>query len=816
MKLISLDLKNFRQHIDSKINFTNGVTGIIGPNGAGKTTILEAIAWALYGAPAVRGTNDTIRSSAAQGGSKASVTLVFELSGQVYKVTRVLDGSGRSGQASLEVNGKPLRSGMSEVSDAITRILGMDYRAFFTSFFTGQKQLEFMAQLDGRQRAAAISRMLGYDRLIKARDQANEDRKGLQREIEGLEKGLANPEELKERRKEAEAKLAFAEDGLHEAEAKFKLAEELVEQLKPLKETSEQKAKRHDELTRKIELVQADIKHLEVQLTQLSAEQQDLANKAKELESLKPDLERYEKAGKEYKELSELQKYESERQQLGGQISALERDIKSLELRAKQIADVDERHIKASNLLNETESALSDLDEVIRTHCDEMLTHEQSVRVRIEEYERHHREIEEKRARIAEAGVEGNCPLCERPLGDELGKVLGNFDAQMSDLTQKMARLRHEAEKKRKSMESKLRTLEVERKKLADKVEEIKRRKKEVDALVVERDRIAGTLEEKKQQLAELCAKLAAIPTGFDLARFQELRKIGEELRPVRDRAVALRAALERLPLIEKQTREINAELDRKNSEVAIAKEMLDKLAFSPEEHIQIIQKFDQAMMNLNNIQLEKERRRGEVAAAKATLTEVKREEDVYNMKIENLKAKRAEHLHLQVVSEALDRLRTELNDRIRPELEVIASELLDAITDGRYNTLRINEDYRAVIKDDGEDKPVISGGEEDVVNLALRLAISQMIADRAGQPFSLLVLDEVFGSLDDTRRDNVIALLQNLKNRFEQIILITHIESIHDAVDNCLWVEFDERTKTSRLSDRFAEAIQLDTALLS
>ena len=44
----------------------------------------------------------------------------------------------------------------------------------------------------------------------------------------------------------------------------------------------------------------------------------------------------------------------------------------------------------------------------------------------------------------------------------------------------------------------------------------------------------------------------------------------------------------------------------------------------------------------------------------------------------------------------------------------------------------------------------MISGGEEDVANLALRLAISQMIAERAGQPLSLLVLDEIFGSLDE------------------------------------------------------------------
>ena len=50
----------------------------------------------------------------------------------------------------------------------------------------------------------------------------------------------------------------------------------------------------------------------------------------------------------------------------------------------------------------------------------------------------------------------------------------------------------------------------------------------------------------------------------------------------------------------------------------------------------------------------------------------------------------------------------------------------------------------------------MISGGEEDIANLALRLAISQMIAERAGQPLSLLVLDEIFGSLDEDRRHAV------------------------------------------------------------
>jgi exonuclease SbcC len=87
----------------------------------------------------------------------------------------------------------------------------------------------------------------------------------------------------------------------------------------------------------------------------------------------------------------------------------------------------------------------------------------------------------------------------------------------------------------------------------------------------------------------------------------------------------------------------------------------------------------------------------------------------------------------------------------------------------------------------------VVSGGTEDIAAIALRLAVSQMIAERAGHPLSLLILDEVFGSLDSIRRSNVLTLIRRLSGVFEQVILISHIDETRHAVDHAIEVTYSE-----------------------
>jgi exonuclease SbcC len=136
--------------------------------------------------------------------------------------------------------------------------------------------------------------------------------------------------------------------------------------------------------------------------------------------------------------------------------------------------------------------------------------------------------------------------------------------------------------------------------------------------------------------------------------------------------------------------------------------------------------------------------------------------------------------------------------DRLTPQLSDYTSELLSAITEEKYDHVWFNSNYGIEVYDGADEKFDIaefSGGERDVIALCARLALSRLIGGQANNPPGFLVLDEVFGSLDDVRRQNVIALLRGLQDRFEQVIVITHIEGVRDGLDRVLSIGFDERT---------------------
>ncbi|HQG45827.1 MAG TPA: SbcC/MukB-like Walker B domain-containing protein, partial [bacterium] len=104
----------------------------------------------------------------------------------------------------------------------------------------------------------------------------------------------------------------------------------------------------------------------------------------------------------------------------------------------------------------------------------------------------------------------------------------------------------------------------------------------------------------------------------------------------------------------------------------------------------------------------------------------------------------------------------------------------------GRYSRLELDEDYLIALQDGNHLFPLgrFSGGEQDLANLCLRVAISQILAERSGgAPINFIILDEIFGSQDEERKVQILNALGKLSSQFRQIFIITHVDSIKDQL---------------------------------
>ncbi|MCA9900367.1 MAG: SMC family ATPase [Ardenticatenaceae bacterium] len=138
------------------------------------------------------------------------------------------------------------------------------------------------------------------------------------------------------------------------------------------------------------------------------------------------------------------------------------------------------------------------------------------------------------------------------------------------------------------------------------------------------------------------------------------------------------------------------------------------------------------------------------------------------------------------------------LIEQALPEIEERANELLDRLTGGEmtvtFATQRelksrdgLAETLDIRIRDHAGERPYdnYSGGEQFRVNFAIRLALSQLLAKRAGARLQTLVIDEGFGSQDPNGRQRLVEAINTIQDDFKRILIITHIDELRDAFPN-------------------------------
>ncbi|MCJ7565999.1 MAG: SMC family ATPase [Anaerolineales bacterium] len=132
--------------------------------------------------------------------------------------------------------------------------------------------------------------------------------------------------------------------------------------------------------------------------------------------------------------------------------------------------------------------------------------------------------------------------------------------------------------------------------------------------------------------------------------------------------------------------------------------------------------------------------------------------------------------------------------ETVVPELERTATELLSSMTDGRMHlrietqreikTGELREALDIIIADDLGSRPyeLYSGGEAFRIDFALRIALSRLLARRAGAQLRSLFIDEGFGTQDTRGREHLVSAINSIQDDFDLILVITHIAELKDA----------------------------------
>ena len=803
MRLNSLRLCNFRQHIDTRIDFDTGITGIIGPNGSGKTTILEAIAWALYGMPAARGTRESIRSYRAAARASVKVELDFELGGHRYFVMRGLTNA----ELYLDGGNAPIATSISGVTDLLRRRLGMSHDEFFNTYFTGQKELSVMAAMGPAERAQFLSRVLGYERLRIAQKFIRDRRNSIVAEASGVRSAMPDADVVNRTLADAERRVRDAQGRAHDVDARRMSARNTFDDITPRWEALQRERDALQALVAETRVAEGARASLERDGARLDRDLADAAAARHELNGILVEIAPFAELQAELQRLDRSCNEEARRRTLTDTARSLDEELVRLRDRRAKIDTAPALETEATHALAQTRVELEHAQGEFEAAQTDWVRDKQEAETKRQALLDQLRDVERQREQIVELGESGICPICARPLETHFRTVLEVLDAQAESITVDGKYYRARIEQL-SGTPPEVAAFDERRRQLFDEVAKQERRLARVQAAAQELGGVVRDVAAKEERVSAVQRELSTISVSYDAARHGEVRRLVQHLTPLSIRAARLATQLEREPQLGAELVGTIAKMAETEEYLAMLAAKADKLHFSEQAFGELREQYEACAAELRAAELSAVAAESEVTAARGSLTAA----DQMHAELVKHERQLGELVGDRRLHEELDRaftdLRTELNQTLRPEISELASRFIRDLTDGRYSEIELDDQYNISVLEDGIPKPVISGGEEDLANLVLRLAISEMIAERAGQAFSLLILDEVFGSLDETRRHNVVDLLRRLQDRFEQVILITHIESVREGVDRVVAVRYDDESGTSRVENELMPGV--------
>jgi len=805
MRISYLELRNYRRFRQLRLQFPDGIVGILGLNGAGKTTIIEAIAWTLFGNvdEVVRTSREGVRRVGASPSEPCAAILEFELGGVEYRIEREMSGRSLHMRASLRTKEKSLADGDRPVRSMVERLLGMDNKSFFTSVFARQKELNALQNVAAGERKKVILRMLRIDSIDVVLAAIRADKNSAHARIEGLENALLTEDGreksnvLTERIPDLRRAFETNTEELARTEGEERKIAHSVEEVRGRRDSLKKDVDAYNSTQGDLRAKQSSIEELTRYRNSISARIRNDTPRLSKLHALSKDEETWKSISAKREDL-EREKALSEKARLMAEgTSEDERDLDRRKHELSALAASVRELEGVKDGIEENEAARAQCEGEVQRLLAESGRAKARAQERAEASEREHKKLKE----IEAAGPAGSCPTCEQTLEDA-------YDLLVRKLTGESETAGREAEEARKAAAS----LEAEMKGLVSKVEALKKKRVRLDQERTKLDTARATMSARETEVSSLQARLnkkrkdlAALgEIKFQPEEYRRILAEHERLRCAHDEYLGLKNLEAQIGYLKRELDEVGAKIVKASGDEAKYRDLLAVLEPKKNEYDSTVSELDAKNASLvatkdraRQIASAKERAHAELDRATKELADVERIK-----KTIELDRKMEEDLAL--LEDVVVNFRIDLIGRIAPALEALTSKGMESMTDGRYSRVTLDENYEMQIDDNGTMYPVsrFSGGESDLANLCLRLAISGIIADRTGaNPVNLLILDEIFGSLDPSRKRSVMAALTRLSAQFRQVFLITHIEDVKDLMNHVINVtELEDGTSSAEL----------------
>lgn len=777
------------------LDIPDGVVGILGANGAGKSTLIEAIAWALYGSGGrnsdiIRDGKEGIKNYNASPKEECSVKIIFEFNGINYELVRSLKGKSNTPNACLIADGMQMANSDSAVTEKIEKMLGMGSKEFFISIFSRQKDLSALSELNPTKRKEHIVRLLDIDILHDVVKNVGNDLNIEKRVKDALESSLKNSDgELKKDCLIRNKNLLITSK--NEINKELSVLKEREAELLNEKNKASEELEKLDAVYRKYVEAKnaADSKKREIEIenNHLQFLDREIASLNKKLEKL-PELElkykSYEEMLRKKEILDEERIIFGKRNDMILKLNHLDQNIKSYYSKEKEILADLEKYSGVSSELDKNAEQISEIEEKI----NEIRIKISELDAALKENAKAEKSIKEKITVMKERGPESVCPECERTLGEHHNILMNKLQTELQE--------KSEAVKAASEKKASLLNFENEEK---VHLAALKKRKTHLEAerqqgiehtasLRSVRNQIKDLEEEKKAAENSL---LSIRSVEFNEVEYQNLIESLKSLKKSSDEYNGLKGESRNLPNLIQKKQENEHKIRCQNDELVKLLNDLQNIEYDEEAYQSAKAMVKSAEEDYSAIQKEINQKQTQSAVIDERLDgnarEIKEVEETELKQKESLK----KISELATLKNIFSELKDNLMERIIPALTDIASSMFSDMTDGRYLGLELDDDYNISIYDGDAKYPIsrFSGGEMDLANLCLRLAISRLLSDRSGKDINFLVLDEIFGSQDQSRKRNIMAALSKLENQFGQILLITHIDDVKDLMQNVISV---------------------------